>query len=106
MSIPEGEHRKGIRPARSGPEVAILVIAGRDGDMELACPGEELAARGDDDRRVVSEAVARLRPLIQRGVNVDARFARDTRGETVVAPPGRSSGSTPPARGPPGSTAK
>ena len=100
MRLSEREHREGLRPARAGPEVAVLVVAGGDGDVQLAGARHELAARRDDDRRVVAEAVASLGALIERGVDMEPVSPATRAAKPWVAPPGRSSGSTPAGRRP------
>ena len=41
----EGEEREGVGFGGAGAEVAVLVVAGGDRDVELAGAGDELALR-------------------------------------------------------------
>src|SRR5580704_5034725 len=69
--------------SRPGAKVAILVIAGGDGDVQLARAREQLAVGRDDDRGVVAEPVFGVGALVQRGVYVYTGLARDARSEAV-----------------------
>ncbi len=51
-------HRERISVGRAGTEVTILVVAGRDRDVELAGAGHEPSVWRDDNRRVVAKPVA------------------------------------------------
>ncbi len=85
LGLAEGEDREGIRAGRAGPEVAVLVVAGGDRDVELAGAGDELAVGSDDDRGVEPEPVLALGPLVERGVDVGAGRRRHLGGEPVGA---------------------
>src|SRR3954452_466469 len=63
----EGDEGEGLGVPGAGAEVAVLVVAGGDRDVELAGAGEELAGGGDDDRGVEAEAVLALGPLVEGG---------------------------------------
>jgi hypothetical protein len=52
-------------------EVLVLVVPGGDGDVDLPRAGDDIAARGHADRRVVAEAVGVLVvSLVERRVHV------------------------------------
>ena len=80
MRLAEGDHREAVRrSAGPGPEVAVLVVAGRHRDVQLARPRDQLTAGRDEDRGVVAEPVAAVGALVQRGVDVDAVSAAGAR---------------------------
>ena len=75
-------------PAR--PEVAVLVVAGRDRDVQLARARDERPVGRDADRGVVAAAVAvALGALVQRRVHVTRPSPRAIRrANAVVGPSG------------------
>src|SRR3954451_8918273 len=77
------------RLAVAGPrlEVAVLVVAGGDGDVQLARARGQLTVWPNDDRGVVAEPLRRL--LVQRRVDVHAQLARETGRELVRGPTGQ-----------------
>src|SRR4051794_22146782 len=85
----EGDQWEGVGVAGPRAEVAVLVVAGGDGDVELAGAREELAGRRDDDGGVEAEAVLALGSLVERGVDVDPGLPRHPRGEGEGAPTGQ-----------------
>ena len=65
----------------AGPEVAVLVVARGDRDVQLARARDERAAGRDDDRGVEAEtAVARV--FVERRVHVDAELGARARPRT------------------------
>src|ERR1700736_1788762 len=64
-----------IADARARPEVAVLVVSGRHGDVQLAGAAQQAPVRRDQDRRVVAQPVIGVGALVQRRVHVRSGLA-------------------------------
>ena len=104
--VGEVDHRE---PGVARPEVAILVVARGDRQVDLARARDERAVGRDDDRGVVARRLLRASSArVRTATRARTRRSRAARpaANVWVGPPGSASGSTPAAPGPSGVIAK
>ncbi len=81
LCLRELRHRERVFRCRALSEVPVLEVALGDRYVELAGARDELSVGGRDDRGVEAQSVVGVGALVERCVDVNARFARQLRGE-------------------------